>query len=114
MTSLSIVCGANSGHCPEYKTTALTFGEAMVESDITLVYGRGNVGLMGCIANHALSLGGQIIGVIPHRLLGLEVGHTNLSELHTVKTLSGRKQKMCDLADGFRLTRRRWHTRRAV
>ena len=58
MTSISIFCGANTGNRPEYKAAALNLVETLVKRDITLTYGGGNVGLMGIIANHALSLGG--------------------------------------------------------
>ena len=100
MSSLSIFCGANSGNRPEYKAAALTFVEAMVDADITLVYGGGNIGLMGDIANHALSLGGRVIGVMPQKIVDLELVHTDLTELHVVDSMSERKQKLGNISDG--------------
>ena len=72
MTSLSIFCGANTGNRPEYKAATLALVETMVEREITLVYGGGNIGLMGIIANHALSLGGRVVGVIPRKMVDQE------------------------------------------
>lgn len=100
MSSLSIFCGANSGNRPEYKTAALNFVEAMVDADITLVYGGGNIGLMGAIANHALSLGGKVIGVMPQRIVDLELVHSGLTELHIVDSMGERKQRLGELSDG--------------
>ena len=100
MTSISVFCGANTGHRPEYKALALQLVEAMVERDITLVYGGGNIGLMGLIANHALSLGGRVIGVIPEMMVELELAHESLTEMHIVNDMSVRKQKLCELSDG--------------
>ena len=100
MTSLSIFCGANSGNRPEYKAAALNFVEAMVDADITLVYGGGNIGLMGAIANHALSLGGKVVGVMPQKIVDMELVHTNLTELHLVDSMSERKQKLGEISDG--------------
>ena len=100
MTSISIFCGANTGRRPEYKAAALDLVEAMVRRDITVVYGGGNIGLMGCVANHALSLGGRVVGVIPQRMVDLEKAHDSLTEMHIVDSMSERKQKLCDLSDG--------------
>lgn len=100
MTSISIFCGANTGHRPEYKAAALDLVEAMVRRDMTLVYGGGNIGLMGCIANHALSLGGRVIGVIPKLMVDLEKAHDSLTEMHIVDSMSERKQTLCDISDG--------------
>ncbi|AMO54995.1 hypothetical protein GZ77_00090 [Endozoicomonas montiporae] len=100
MTSISVFCGANTGHRPEYKAAALDLVEAMVKRDITLVYGGGNIGLMGHIANHALSLSGRVVGVIPQMMVDLEKAHESLTEMHIVDTMHERKQMLCDLSDG--------------
>ena len=73
----------------------------MVEHGVDLVYGGGRLGLMGLSADAVLAAGGQVYGVIPHALVGLEVAHTGLTELHTVETMHERKAKMTELADGF-------------
>ena len=66
-----------------------------------IVYGGGRVGLMGAIADAALSAGGEVIGVMPHGLVQREVAHMGLSKLHVVDTMHERKSIMADLADGF-------------
>lgn len=68
---------------------------------IRLVYGGGNVGLMGIIADAALAAGGEVIGVIPQALADLEIEHPGLTKLHVVRTMHERKQLMHDLSDGF-------------
>ncbi|GAA3917551.1 TIGR00730 family Rossman fold protein [Chitinophaga oryziterrae] len=73
----------------------------MVSKGIELVYGGGNVGLMGHIADSVLSRGGKVIGIIPERLVDKEVAHNGLTELIVVKTMHERKAKMAELCDGF-------------
>jgi uncharacterized protein (TIGR00730 family) len=65
------------------------------------VYGGGRVGMMGAVADAALAAGGEVIGVIPRRLVDRELAHTGLTELHVVETLHERKAGMSELADGF-------------
>jgi len=65
----------------------------------TLIYGGGNVGLMGVMANTMLANGGKVIGVIPHQLAALELAHEGLTELHIVADMHERKAKMAALAD---------------
>lgn len=74
---------------------------AMVANNISLVYGGGNVGLMGVIADEVLRLGGEATGIIPKALMEREVGHTGLTRLHIVKDMHERKAMMAELADGF-------------
>jgi uncharacterized protein (TIGR00730 family) len=73
----------------------------VARSGIDLVYGGGRVGLMGDIADAALSEGGRVTGVIPAGLFSWEVGHTGLTTLHEVATMHERKQLMYDLSDAF-------------
>jgi uncharacterized protein (TIGR00730 family) len=73
----------------------------MVSENIALVYGGGNVGLMGVIADEVLRLGGQVTGVIPQALLDKEVGHAKLTHLHIVKDMHERKAMMAELSNGF-------------
>ncbi len=75
--------------------------KAMVEDNIALVYGGGNVGLMGIIADEVIRLGGEATGVIPKALMDKEVGHSGLTRLHIVKNMHERKAMMADLSDGF-------------
>ena len=73
----------------------------MVESNTTLVYGGGNIGLMGVIADEIMQLGGEVTGVIPRALMDKEVGHVGLTRLHIVKDMHERKALMAALSDGF-------------
>jgi uncharacterized protein (TIGR00730 family) len=76
-------------------------GRLIAESGLGLVYGGGNVGLMGIAANAALAAGGEVIGVIPEALMRMEVGHVDLTELHVVASMHERKARMADFADAF-------------
>ncbi len=73
----------------------------MVSQGIRLVYGGGNAGLMGAIANAMLAAGGEVHGVIPEFLYEREHGHTGITELHVVKSMTERKNMMADMSDGF-------------
>lgn len=84
-----------------YAEVARKLAAAMVEDNIALVYGGGNVGLMGVIADEVMRLGGEATGVIPKALLDKEVGHRGLTRLHIVKDMHERKAMMAELSDGF-------------
>ncbi|MGN6388406.1 MAG: TIGR00730 family Rossman fold protein [Burkholderiaceae bacterium] len=101
MRSLCIYCGASHGNSPRYAEAAVTLARELVRHDLALVYGGGNIGLMGRIADAVLELGGRAIGVIPQALLDREVGHRGLTELHIVADMHARKAMMAELADGF-------------
>jgi uncharacterized protein (TIGR00730 family) len=73
----------------------------LVERGIELVYGGGNIGLMGVLADTVLARGKRVIGVIPDSLMAKEVGHTRLTELRIVDSMHERKALMSDLSDGF-------------
>jgi uncharacterized protein (TIGR00730 family) len=98
---LCVFCGSNRGNNPAYETTAQQLGRELASRGITLVYGGGNVGLMGMLADATLQSGGKVIGVIPETLMAREVGHRGITELHVVKTMHERKAQMAELADGF-------------
>jgi uncharacterized protein (TIGR00730 family) len=99
--TLGVYCGSSPGLLPEYKEAATAFGALLAHEGITLVYGGGNVGLMGALADGTLNAGGKVIGVIPHALIAKEVEHRGVTEFYPVDTMHQRKQKMADLADGF-------------
>ncbi|WP_458072437.1 LOG family protein [Rhodanobacter sp. BL-MT-08] len=101
MTSLCVYCGSSSGKHPEYAEQARAFGTEMARRGITLVYGGGNVGLMGVVADAVLAGGGQVIGVIPRQLVDREVAHAGLTELQVVDTMHQRKTRMFELSDAF-------------
>jgi uncharacterized protein (TIGR00730 family) len=98
---ICVFCGSNPGVRPEYADAARALAGVMAERGIGLVYGGGNVGLMGVVADAVLAHGGEAIGVIPDALMRREVGHRGLTELHVVGSMHERKQMMADLADGF-------------
>lgn len=101
MKSICVYCGSSVGASPVYAEAAKALATQFVANNIALVYGGGNVGLMGVIADEVLRLGGQATGVIPQALMNKEVGHTGLSKLHIVKNMHERKAMMADLSDGF-------------
>ncbi len=76
-------------------------GTALAQRNLTLVYGGGNIGLMGAVADAALEAGGRVLGVIPQHLDDWEVGHRGLTELEIVDSMHERKARMADLADAF-------------
>jgi uncharacterized protein (TIGR00730 family) len=101
MKSICVYCGANAGVSPLYAEAARALGRALVARDLSLVYGGGNVGLMGIIADEVLRVGGEVTGVIPTALVEREVGHTGLTRQFIVKDMHERKAMMAELSDGF-------------
>ncbi len=73
----------------------------LADTDITLVYGGGHVGLMGVVADSVLEAGGTVIGVMPRALVEREISHSGLTELHVVGSMHERKAIMAELAEGF-------------
>jgi uncharacterized protein (TIGR00730 family) len=101
MKSICVYCGSNAGENPAYKSAAAELGEVLSREKITLVYGGGKVGLMGVVANAALDGYGNVIGVIPKKLVDRETAHKGLTDLIIVKTMHERKAMMEKLSDGF-------------
>lgn len=101
MRAVCVFCGSSPGKLPIYGATAIELGRELVARDLTLVYGGGNVGLMGILADAVLAAGGRAIGIIPRSLLDREVGHRGLSELHVVRSMHERKALMAEQADAF-------------
>ena len=99
--SVCVYAGSNPGKDPAYTSAAQALGAALAERGIELVYGGGRVGLMGTLADAALSAGGKVTGVIPEHLVGKEVGHSGLTELVVVDTMHERKLAMADRAQAF-------------
>ncbi|MCD9016311.1 LOG family protein [Parachryseolinea silvisoli] len=99
--NICVFCGSRRGHAVAYEAAAKTFGSLLAQEGHTLVYGGGNVGLMGVVADAVLAGGGKVIGVIPDFLLKLEVGHRNVTTLEVVDTMHARKKRMADLSDAF-------------
>jgi len=101
MHTLCVYCGSNAGGSPAYAESARTLGMRLAKDGLRLVYGGGNVGLMGILANAVLDAGGEVTGVIPGQLVEWEVAHKGVTELIVVDSMHQRKQRMFELADGF-------------
>ncbi|MEQ8974095.1 MAG: TIGR00730 family Rossman fold protein [Coleofasciculus sp. C1-SOL-03] len=101
MKSICVYCGSNFGVRDSYLEAAQNLCAEMTKREIALVYGGGNTGLMGAIANFALAAGGKVIGVIPQALVDKEAAHTGLSDLRVVGSMHERKSLMADLSDAF-------------
>ncbi len=101
MNRLAVYCGSATPADPIYIDSARAVGRTLAERGIGVVYGGGRLGLMGAVADGALAAGGEVIGVIPQALVGAEVAHKGLTELHVVDTMHQRKQAFTDLSDGF-------------
>ncbi len=101
MKRICVFCGSSPGSRPEYGAAAEEMGRDLVRRNIGLVYGGGNVGLMGVIADAVLRAGGEAQGVIPESLTALEVGQKGLTKLHVVRSMHERKALMADLSDAF-------------
>ncbi|MES2932949.1 MAG: TIGR00730 family Rossman fold protein [Pseudomonadota bacterium] len=101
MKSLCVYCGATSGNSPVFANAARLLAQQLVSQNIALVYGGGNVGLMGVIADEVMRLGGEVTGVIPQALRDKEVAHLGLTRLHIVTDMHERKAMMAQLSDGF-------------
>ena len=98
---ICVYCGSGTGTDPAFLDCAKTLGHAMGDEGIGLVYGGGDVGLMGVVADAVLAGGGHVTGVIPKHLWDKEVGHTGLSELLVVDSMHERKLAMADRSDAF-------------
>ena len=99
--TLCVYCGSRRGDDPAHAQAAQATGRQIAQRGWQLVYGGGNVGLMGIVADAALAGGAPVVGVIPRSLMEREVGHSGLSELHVVETMHQRKQRMAEQADAF-------------
>lgn len=99
--NLCVFCGSSAGVRPDYADAARALGAAIARRGFGLVYGGASVGLMGMVADGALSHGGTVIGVLPKSMQDRELAHTGLSELHIVGSMHERKAMMADRADGF-------------
>ena len=97
--SLAVFCGSKNGNNPLYIQHTILLGKLLSKHNITLVYGGGNTGIMGTIANEVMNSGGKVIGVIPQVLVEWERQHTSISELLVVDNMHVRKKKIYDLCD---------------
>jgi len=101
MKRICVFCGSNRGNLPAYEEAARLLAKTLAEKKLELVFGGGQVGLMGVIADAMLAQQGEVLGVIPRALFKKEAAHPNLTRLYEVDSMHERKQLMYDLSDGF-------------
>jgi uncharacterized protein (TIGR00730 family) len=101
MKSICVFCGSSDAVHADYKTAARAMGRILAERGIHLIYGGGKTGLMGEVANGALSAGGEVIGVIIPSMNTVALAHTGLTQLDVAPDMHGRKARMHELADGY-------------
>ena len=101
MKSICVYCGSNAGSKPAYTERAIALGDRIAKEGLQLVYGGGNVGLMGIVADAVLAAGGEVVGVIPEQLVNWEVAHKGVTRLEVVANMHERKKRMFDLSDAF-------------
>jgi uncharacterized protein (TIGR00730 family) len=97
---ISVFCGSSFGVNPVYVETTIAFGKLIAQKKLGLIYGGGNTGLMGVLADTVLEAGGEVIGVIPKALFERERAHQNLTKLHVVHSMHERKALMDRLSHG--------------
>jgi len=98
---ICVFCGSSYGVEKIYNETAVQLGKFLVSNNIGLVYGGGDVGLMGTIANTVYDNGGDVVGIIPRHLADKEVAHKGISDLRIVNSMHERKALMESLSDAF-------------
>ncbi len=98
---VAVYCGSANGSSAAYRADAVALGKAIAAAGLGLVYGGASVGLMGAVADAAMSGGAEVTGVLPEVLAGSEVAHPGLTKLEMVPTMHERKARMAKLADAF-------------
>jgi uncharacterized protein (TIGR00730 family) len=101
MRSICVFCGASAGREAAYAAAAAAFGRLLAGEGIELVWGGGNVGLMGVLADAVLGAGGRAYGVIPSFMAERELAHPQATEMRVVDSMHARKAAMADRADAF-------------
>ena len=101
IASVGVFCGSRSGNNPIFASAASQLGTLLAQKKIKLVYGAGNIGLMGVIADACLASNGYVIGVIPTKLVQKEVAHNGLTEIFVVDSMHERKALMASRSDAF-------------
>jgi uncharacterized protein (TIGR00730 family) len=101
LKTICVFCASSPGADPRYAEAARAFGAMLARTGRRIVYGGGNTGLMGALAEGALSAGGEIIGVMPRHLVEREVAHRSLTRLDTVTSMHERKANLAEMADAF-------------
>lgn len=97
--SIVVFCGSKNGANPLYEAHAKTLGKLLAENNIRLIYGGGNRGLMGAVANGVMEKGGTVTGIIPQLLNEWEQQHDEITELIVVENMHVRKRLLYEKAD---------------
>jgi uncharacterized protein (TIGR00730 family) len=97
--SAAVFCGSKFGLDPIFAQHAASLGKLLAKHEVTLVYGGGNSGLMGVVANEVLDNAGQAVGVMPDLLIQREFRHDRLTQLHVVEDMHARKKLMYSLSE---------------
>ena len=101
LRSVAVFCGSRPGTDPAHRAAASALGAGLADAGLRLVYGGGNVGLMGAVADGALGAGGTVLGIIPDFLQRREVAHSGVQAMVVTETMHDRKRRMYDAADAF-------------
>jgi len=101
MKTLCVFCGSSLGSQGIYREQAELFGRILAENGIRLIYGGGNVGIMGVLADSVLKSGGEVTGVMPKNIVELRIAHEGLTEMLVVDDMHQRKMTMAGLSDAF-------------
>ncbi|GBQ22507.1 lysine decarboxylase [Acetobacter estunensis NRIC 0472] len=101
ISAVAVFCGSRFGNLPDYRAAAEAMGASLARAGIHLVYGGGDVGLMGTVADAAIAAGGKVTGIIPEFLKAREIMHNGVTDLIVTETMHTRKQKMFALAEAF-------------
>ncbi len=101
LSSLCVYCGSSDRADPSHRERAARLGREAARRGVRIIFGGGRVGLMGVLADAALSAGGEAVGIIPTHLQAREVGHTALTRMEVVDSMHSRKARMCALSDAF-------------
>lgn len=99
--SVAVFCASSEGENAQYASVARRFGEDLAMARFRLVYGGAGIGLMRVLADAALSVGGEVVGVIPKALCDQEMAYSRISDLRQVTTMAERKNMMISLSDAF-------------
>jgi uncharacterized protein (TIGR00730 family) len=101
MKRICVFCGSSNGNSEKYLKLAEQVGQVIAKKNLGLVYGGGNVGLMGAVAHAASQKGSEVIGVIPKSLMTREMADFEVGQLHVVENMHERKRMMYDFSDAF-------------
>ena len=98
---VTVFTGSRHGSADAYREAVEVFARAVADRGIGIVFGGGNVGLMGVLADTALAASGEVFGVTPESMMASEVPHPHLTQLDIVPDMHARKQRMADQGDAF-------------